>query len=144
MSLKLKEGSCCSAWVWLQGFSSKDVFPVQQLSKHDVKLHYFISYCMYIFSTCWHTLVTVAVSPADSSWVLPKEAPGIGLTVRVPAVAVVSQPAARVLHDIVWKLCPLQTRGARVCLGHGAVVVSQLGKSLRAGQRDCPGRKKSR
>lgn len=88
---------------------------------------------------CSHTLVAVAVGPPDGSRVLSKEAPGVGLSVWVPAVAVVSQPSARVLHDIVWKLCPLQTGGARVRLGHGAVVVSQLSESLGAGQRHCKG-----
>lgn len=83
------------------------------------------------------TLVTVAVGPADGSRVLSEEAPGVGLSVWVPAVAVVSKPSARVLHDVVWELGPLQTGGARVRLGHSAVVVSQLSESLRAGQRHC-------
>lgn len=81
--------------------------------------------------------MAVAVGPADGSGVLPEETPGVGLPVRVPAVAVVAQPPARVLHDIVWKLGPFQTGGARVCLRHGAVVVSQLCEALRAGQRHC-------
>lgn len=83
------------------------------------------------------TLVAVAVGPADGSRVLSEEAPRVGLPVRVPAVAVVAQPPARVLHDVVGKLGPLQTGSARVRLRHGAVVVSQLGESLRAGQRHC-------
>lgn len=87
------------------------------------------------------TLVAVAVGPSDGSRVLSEEAPGVGLSVGVPAVAVVPQPPARVLHDIVWKLGPLQTGGARVRLGHGAVVVSQLCESLRAGQRHCTKRR---
>lgn len=83
------------------------------------------------------TLVAVAVGPADGSRVLPEETPGVGFPVWVPAVAVVAQPSARVLHDVVWKLGPLQTGGARVRLRHGTVVVSQLRESLRAGQRHC-------
>lgn len=83
------------------------------------------------------TLVAVAVSPSDGSRVLSEEAPGVRLSVWVPAVAVVAQSSTWVLHDIVWKLGPLQTGGARVRLGHGAVVVSQLCESLGAGQRNC-------
>lgn len=83
------------------------------------------------------TLVAVAVGPADGSRVLPEEAPGVGLPVWVPAVAVLPQPSARVLHDVVRKLRPLQTGGARVRLGHGPVVVPQFCESLRAGQRRC-------
>lgn len=86
---------------------------------------------------CGRALVAVAVSPANGARVLPEEAPRIGLAVGVPAVAVVPQAPARVLHDIVWKLCPLQTGGAGVGLGHGAVVIPQLGEPLRAGQRHC-------
>lgn len=83
------------------------------------------------------TLVAVAVGPADGSGVLSEETPGVGFSVWVPAVAVVAQPSARVLHDVVWKLGPFQTGGARVRLRHGAVVVSQLCEPLRAGQRHC-------
>lgn len=83
------------------------------------------------------TLVTVAVGPADGPGALPEEAPGVGLAVRVPAVAVVAEPSARILHHIVRKLGPFQTGGARVRLGHGAVVVSQLCEALRAGERHC-------
>lgn len=86
---------------------------------------------------CGRTLVAVAVGPSNGSRVLSEETPGVGLSVRVPAVAVVAQPSARVLHDVVRKLSPLQTGGARVRLGHCAVVVSQLCESLRAGQRHC-------
>lgn len=82
-------------------------------------------------------LVAVAVGPADGSWVLPEEAPRVGLAVRVPAVAVVPQPPARVLHDVVWELGPLQAECTGVGLGDGAVVVAQLGESLGAGQRVC-------
>ena len=81
--------------------------------------------------------MAVAVGPSDGSGVLSEEAPGVGLSVRVPAVVVVSQPSAWVLHDIVWKLGPFQTGGARVRLRHSAVVVSQLCESFRAGQRHC-------
>lgn len=87
------------------------------------------------------TLVAVAVGPSDGSRVLSEEAPGVGLSVWVPAVAVVAKPSARVLHDVVWKLGPFQTGGARVRLRHGAVVVSQLCESLRAGQRHCTKRR---
>lgn len=83
------------------------------------------------------TLVAVAVGPADGSRVLPEETPGVGLPVGVPAVAVVAQASARILHDIVRELGPFQTGGTRVRLRHGAVVVSQLSESLRAGQRHC-------
>lgn len=83
------------------------------------------------------TLVAVAVGPADGSRALSEEAPGVGFPVWVPAVAVLPQPSARVLHDVVRKLRPLQTGGAGVGLGHGPVVVSQLGESFRAGQRRC-------
>lgn len=51
--------------------------------------------------------MAVAVGPADGSRALAEEAPGIGLAVRVTAVAVVAQPPARVLQDVVWELCPL-------------------------------------
>lgn len=85
------------------------------------------------------TLVAVAVRPANGPRVLSEETPGVGLPVRVPAVAVVAQPSARVLHHVVGELGPLQTGGAGVRLGHGAVVVSQLCESLRAGQRHCTG-----
>lgn len=81
--------------------------------------------------------MAVAVGPADGPRVLSEEAPGVGLPVRVPAVAVVSQPPARVLHDVVGKLRPLQTGGARVRLGHGSIVVAQFCESLGAGQRCC-------
>lgn len=91
----------------------------------------------HILVICGRTLVAVTVRPSNGSWVLSKETPRVGLSVRVPAVAVVAQAPSRVLHDIVWKLCPLQTGGTRVRLGHGAVVVSQLCESLRAGQRHC-------
>lgn len=86
------------------------------------------------------TLVTVAVGPADGPGTLSEEAPGVGLPVRVPAVAVVAEPSARVLHHVVRKLGPFQTGGARVRLGHGAVVVSQLCEALRAGERHCRGK----
>lgn len=81
------------------------------------------------------TLVAVAVGPADGSRVLSEEAPGVGFPVWVPAVAVVPQASARVLHDVVGKLRPLQTGGARVRLGHGPVVVAQFCEAFRAGQR---------
>lgn len=81
------------------------------------------------------TLVAVAVGPADGARVLPEETPGVGFSVWVSAEAVVAKPSARILHDIVWEIGPFQTGGARVRLGHGAVVVSQLSESLRAGQR---------
>lgn len=81
------------------------------------------------------TLVAVAVGPADGSRVLSEEAPGVGFPVRVPAVAVVPQASARVLHDVVGELRPLQAGGARVRLGHGPVVVAQFCESFRAGQR---------
>lgn len=84
-----------------------------------------------------HTLVTVTVGPANGSRVLPEETPGVGFSVWVPAIAVVAQPSVRVLHDIVRKLGPFQTGGAGVRLGNGAVVVSQLCKTLRAGQWHC-------
>lgn len=88
-------------------------------------------------SVCGYTLVAVAVGPANCSWVLSEETPRVGLAIRVPAVVVVTQAAARVLHDIVWKLSPFQTGGTRVRLRHGAVVVSQFCESLRAWQRHC-------
>lgn len=88
------------------------------------------------------TLVTVTVGPADGPRALPEEAPGVGLSVRVPAVAVVAESSARVLHHIVRKLCPFQTGGARVRLGHSAVVVPQLSEALRAGERHCGGRER--
>lgn len=81
--------------------------------------------------------MTVTVGPANGPGALPEEAPGVGLSVRVPAVAVVAEPPARVLHHVVWKLCPFQTGGARVCLGHSAIVVSQLCEALRAGEGHC-------
>lgn len=84
-----------------------------------------------------HTLVAVTVGPADGSRALSEEAPGVGLSVWVPAVTVVAKPSARVLHDVVWKLSPFQTGGARVRLRHRAIVVSQLSEPLRAGQRHC-------
>lgn len=87
------------------------------------------------------TLVAVTVGPSNRPRVLPEEAPGVGLPVRVPAVAVVAQPSAWVLQDVVWKLGPLQTGGARVRLGHGAVVVTQFCESLRAGERRCTGQR---
>lgn len=93
------------------------------------------------------TLVTVTVGPANGPGALSEEAPWVGLSVRVPAVAVVAESTARVLHHIVWKLCPFQTGGARVRLGHSAVVVSQLCEALRAGERHCgekEGRRRSR
>lgn len=55
------------------------------------------------------TLVAVAVSPADGSRLLSEEAPGLGLTVRVPAVTVISQPSAWVLQHVVRELRPFQT-----------------------------------
>lgn len=90
------------------------------------------------------TLVTVAVRPSDSTGALSEETPGVGLSVRVPAVVVVSQPPARVLHDVVWKLGPFQTWDTGVGLGHGAVVVSQLSEPLGAGQRHCRRREEIR
>lgn len=84
-----------------------------------------------------HTLVAVAVGPANGSRALSEETPGVGLSVWVPAVTVVAKSSARVLHDVVWELGPFQTGGARVRLRHGAVVVSQLCEPLRAGQRHC-------
>lgn len=83
------------------------------------------------------TLVTVTVGPANGPGALPEEAPGVGLSVRVPAVAVIAESPTRVLHHIVRKLCPFQTGGARVRLGHSAVVVSQFCEALRAGERYC-------
>ena len=74
--------------------------------------------------------MAVTVSPADGSGALSEEAPGVGLSVWVPAVAVLPQAAAWVLEDVVWELSPPQTGGARVCLGHGAVVVAQLREAL--------------
>ena len=76
------------------------------------------------------TLVAVAVGPSYGPGVLPEKAPGVGLAVRVPAVAVVAQPSARVLQDVVGELRPFQTGGARVCLGHCAVVVAELREAL--------------
>ena len=76
------------------------------------------------------TLVAVAVGPADGSRALSEEAPGVGFSVWVPAVAVLPQATARVLEDVVWELSPPQTGGARVCLGHSAVVVAQLSEAL--------------
>ena len=76
------------------------------------------------------TLVAVAVGPSDGPGVLPEEAPGVGLAVGVPAVAVVAQPSARVLQDVVGELRPLQAGGARVRLGHRAVVVAELREAL--------------
>lgn len=81
--------------------------------------------------------MAVAVGPADSSRALSEETPGVGLPVWVPAVTVVAKPSTRVLHDVVWELCPFQTGGARVRLRHRAVVVSQLCEPLRAGQGHC-------
>lgn len=83
------------------------------------------------------TLVTVTVGPANGPRALPEEAPRVGLPVRVPAVAVVAEPPPRVLDHIVWKLCPFQTGGARVRLGHSAIVVSQLSEAFRARERHC-------
>lgn len=85
--------------------------------------------------------MAVAVSPADCSGALSEEAPGVGLAVRVPAVAVVSQASAGILLHIIRKLSPLQTGRARVSLRHGAIVVAQLSKALRTREWDCKGEK---
>lgn len=53
--------------------------------------------------------MAVAISPADGSRVLSEEAPGLGLTVRVPAVAVISKPSAWVLEHVVRELSPFET-----------------------------------
>lgn len=81
------------------------------------------------------TLVAVAVGPADGSRGLSEEAPGLGLAVGVSAVAVVAQPSVGVLPHIVWELSPFQTQKPRVCLRHRAIIVPELCKALRAGQR---------
>lgn len=76
--------------------------------------------------------MTVTVGPSDGARVLPEEAPGVGLAVRVPAVAVLAEAPPRVLHHVVGELGPLEARCTRIRLGHGAVVVTQLGETLGA------------
>lgn len=58
--------------------------------------------------------MAVAVCPADGTGALPEEAPGLGLSVRVSAEAVVPQASALVLLHVVWEVCPLHAGRARV------------------------------
>lgn len=51
-------------------------------------------------------MVAVAVSPADSTRALSEKAPWLGLTVRIPAVAVISKPSVWILQHVVWELSP--------------------------------------
>ncbi|TNN50865.1 hypothetical protein EYF80_038948 [Liparis tanakae] len=86
------------------------------------------------------TLMAVAVGPAEGAGALPDEAPGVGLSVRVPAEAVVAQASARVLPHVVREVGPLQAGGAGVRVGDGAVVVAQLRESFRTREVDCRNR----
>lgn len=94
--------------------------------------------------TVYLTLVAVTVSPANGTGALSEKAPGVGFTVRVSAVIVLSQATARVLLHIIRKLGPLQAWWPWIRLRYCAIVVAQLRKTFRTGERDCKIKEKTR